>query len=102
WCVVFQRVEQLTGHCEDAVNLLQSTITGLESTALPTTAEEAQVLLARYRGVMGSVLEDTRLARLQLEVRFSSIKPVSASTDDYMGNDFISLNQVQFSPTTTR
>ncbi|XP_036837581.1 pleckstrin homology domain-containing family G member 4B [Oncorhynchus mykiss] len=67
WVCFRTRVEQLTSHCEDAVNLLQSTITGLESTVLPATAEEAQVLLARYRGVMCTVLEDSRLARLQLE-----------------------------------
>ncbi|KAK6294011.1 hypothetical protein J4Q44_G00348410 [Coregonus suidteri] len=88
WVCFRTRVEQLTGHCEDAVNLLQSTITGLESTALPTTAEEAQVLLARYRGVMGSVLEDSRLARLQLEggANLSRLRKEETSvslTDDY-------------------
>ncbi|XP_042169719.1 pleckstrin homology domain-containing family G member 4B-like [Oncorhynchus tshawytscha] len=67
WVCFRTRLEQLTSHCEDAVNLLQSTITGLESAVLPATAEEAQVLLARYRGVMCTVLEDSRLARLQLE-----------------------------------
>lgn len=35
----FQRVEQLTSHCEDSINLLQSTISSLESTVLPPTAE---------------------------------------------------------------
>lgn len=35
----FQRLEQLTSHCEDAINLLQSTIRSLESTVLPPTAE---------------------------------------------------------------
>lgn len=35
----FQRVEQLTSHCEDAINLLRSTISSLESTVLPHTAE---------------------------------------------------------------
>lgn len=35
----FQRLEQLTSHCEDAINLLQSTIRSLESIVLPPTAE---------------------------------------------------------------
>ncbi|KAF4090966.1 hypothetical protein AMELA_G00031700 [Ameiurus melas] len=62
-----QRVEQLTSHCEDAINLLQSTVSSLTSTVLPLTAEEAQVLLYKYKELMRSVLEDGRLARLQLE-----------------------------------
>lgn len=40
--VIFQRLEQLTSHCEDAVNLLQNTISKLESTVLPPTAEVLQ------------------------------------------------------------
>uniref|UniRef100_A0A8C2DDW7 Pleckstrin homology domain containing, family G (with RhoGef domain) member 4 n=1 Tax=Cyprinus carpio TaxID=7962 RepID=A0A8C2DDW7_CYPCA len=62
-----QRLEQLTSHCEDAVNLLQNTISKLESTVLPPTAEEAQILLCKYRELMRTVLEDSRLVRLQLE-----------------------------------
>uniref|UniRef100_A0A672LA32 Rho guanine nucleotide exchange factor 40-like n=1 Tax=Sinocyclocheilus grahami TaxID=75366 RepID=A0A672LA32_SINGR len=61
------RLEQLTSHCEDAVNLLQNTISKLESTVLPPTAEEAQILLCKYRELMRTVLEDSRLVRLQLE-----------------------------------
>uniref|UniRef100_A0A8C1L944 Pleckstrin homology domain containing, family G (with RhoGef domain) member 4 n=1 Tax=Cyprinus carpio TaxID=7962 RepID=A0A8C1L944_CYPCA len=62
-----QRLEQLTSHCEDAVNLLQNTISKLESTVLPPTAEEAQILLCKYRELMRTVLADSRLVRLQLE-----------------------------------
>lgn len=40
----FQRVEQLTSHCEDAINLLQNTISSLESTVLPPTAEVLYLL----------------------------------------------------------
>uniref|UniRef100_A0A673MAH0 Pleckstrin homology domain containing, family G (with RhoGef domain) member 4 n=1 Tax=Sinocyclocheilus rhinocerous TaxID=307959 RepID=A0A673MAH0_9TELE len=61
------RLEQLTSHCEDAVNLLQNTISKLESSVLPPTAEEAQILLCKYRELMRTVLEDSRLVRLQLE-----------------------------------
>ncbi|KAK3510121.1 hypothetical protein QTP70_026837, partial [Hemibagrus guttatus] len=67
WICFRTRVEQLTSHCEDAINLLQSTISSLESTVLPPTAEEAQVLLYKYKELMRSVLEDSRLVRLQLE-----------------------------------
>ncbi|XP_038839727.1 puratrophin-1-like, partial [Salvelinus namaycush] len=49
---------------------------------------EAQVLLARYRGVMCSVLEDSRLARLQLEggANLSRLRKEETSvslSDDY-------------------
>uniref|UniRef100_A0AAZ3REU6 Uncharacterized protein n=1 Tax=Oncorhynchus tshawytscha TaxID=74940 RepID=A0AAZ3REU6_ONCTS len=45
WVCFRTRLEQLTSHCEDAVNLLQSTITGLESAVLPATAEVTTVLI---------------------------------------------------------
>ncbi|XP_047671524.1 uncharacterized protein plekhg4 isoform X3 [Tachysurus fulvidraco] len=67
WICFRTRVEQLTSHCEDSINLLQSTISSLESTVLPPTAEEAQVLLYKYKELMRSILEDSRLVRLQLE-----------------------------------
>uniref|UniRef100_A0A8B9KAT8 Pleckstrin homology domain containing, family G (with RhoGef domain) member 4 n=1 Tax=Astyanax mexicanus TaxID=7994 RepID=A0A8B9KAT8_ASTMX len=67
WICFRTRVEQLTSHCEDAVTLLQSTISTLESTVLPPTAEEAQALLCKYQELMRNVLEDSRLVRLQLE-----------------------------------
>lgn len=40
--ILFQRLEQLTSHCEDAVNLLQNAISKLESTVLTPTAEVLQ------------------------------------------------------------
>uniref|UniRef100_A0A3B4E112 Pleckstrin homology domain containing, family G (with RhoGef domain) member 4 n=1 Tax=Pygocentrus nattereri TaxID=42514 RepID=A0A3B4E112_PYGNA len=67
WICFRTRLEQLTSHCEDAVNLLQGTISNLESAVLPPTAEEAQALLSKYKELMRSVLEDSRLVRLQLE-----------------------------------
>uniref|UniRef100_A0A671MGS8 Rho guanine nucleotide exchange factor 40-like n=1 Tax=Sinocyclocheilus anshuiensis TaxID=1608454 RepID=A0A671MGS8_9TELE len=67
WVCFRMRLEQLTSHCKDAVNLLQNTISKLESTVLPPTAEEAQILLCKYRELMRTVLEDSRLVRLQLE-----------------------------------
>ncbi|XP_076003059.1 rho guanine nucleotide exchange factor 40 isoform X2 [Genypterus blacodes] len=67
WICFRSRVEQLTTQCEDVVNLLQKTINVLKSTALPAAAEEAEVLLSRYRAVMCSILEDSRLVQLQQE-----------------------------------
>uniref|UniRef100_A0A8C1UCX4 Pleckstrin homology domain containing, family G (with RhoGef domain) member 4 n=1 Tax=Cyprinus carpio TaxID=7962 RepID=A0A8C1UCX4_CYPCA len=67
WICFRVRLEQLTSHCDDAVNLLQNTISKLESTVLPPTAEEAQILLCKYKELMRTVLEDSRLVRLQLE-----------------------------------
>ncbi|XP_056317728.1 uncharacterized protein plekhg4 isoform X2 [Danio aesculapii] len=67
WVCFRMRLEQLTSHCEDAVSLLQNTISKLQSTVLPPTAEEAQLLLCKYRELMRTVLEDSRLVRLQLE-----------------------------------
>ncbi|XP_065123626.1 rho guanine nucleotide exchange factor 40 isoform X3 [Paramisgurnus dabryanus] len=67
WVTFRMRLEQLTRHCEDAVNLLQNSISKLESTVLPPTAEEAEILLNKYRELMRSVLDDSRLVRLQLE-----------------------------------
>ncbi|KAI5626205.1 hypothetical protein C0J50_14195 [Silurus asotus] len=67
WICFRIRVEQLTSNCENAINLLQRTINRMESTVLPPTAEEAQVLLYEYKELMRSVLEDSRLVRLQLE-----------------------------------
>ncbi|XP_063044691.1 puratrophin-1 isoform X2 [Engraulis encrasicolus] len=88
WMCFRTRLEQLTSNCQDAVNLLQSTIASLESTPLPPTAEEAQVLLGRYRELMRSVLEDTRLVRLQLEggASLSRLRKEESSvslTEDY-------------------
>ncbi|XP_073692183.1 puratrophin-1 [Garra rufa] len=67
WICFRMRLEQLTSHCEDAVNLLQKAISKLESAVLPPTAEDAQILLCKYRELMRTVLEDSRLVRLQLE-----------------------------------
>ncbi|KAJ8343350.1 hypothetical protein SKAU_G00306790 [Synaphobranchus kaupii] len=67
WVAFRMRLEQLSSSCKDAVALLKSTVSSLESSSLPATAEEARALLCRYRELMRSVLEDGRLVRLQLE-----------------------------------
>ncbi|XP_051966564.1 uncharacterized protein LOC127632025 isoform X2 [Xyrauchen texanus] len=88
WICFRMRLEHLTSHCEDAVNLLQNTISKLESSALPPTAEEAHILLNKYRELMRTVLEDSRLVRLQLEggAALSRLRKEESSvslTEDY-------------------
>ncbi|XP_051511165.1 uncharacterized protein LOC127416075 isoform X2 [Myxocyprinus asiaticus] len=88
WVCFRMRVEQLTSHCEDAVNLLQTTTSKLESTALPPSAEEAQILLSKYGELMRTVLEDSKLVRLQLEggAALSRLRKEESSvsmTEDY-------------------
>uniref|UniRef100_A0A4W6CWH3 Pleckstrin homology domain containing, family G (with RhoGef domain) member 4 n=1 Tax=Lates calcarifer TaxID=8187 RepID=A0A4W6CWH3_LATCA len=67
WLSFRSRVEQLTNQCEDVINLLQKTVNILQSTPLPAAAEDAELLLSRYKAVMRSILEDGRLVRLQQE-----------------------------------
>ncbi|XP_077084949.1 puratrophin-1 isoform X10 [Siphateles boraxobius] len=91
WVCFRRRLEQLASHCEDAVNLLQNSISILESAVLPPTAEEAQILLCKYRELMRTVLEDSRLVRLQLEggAALSRLRKEETSvslTEDYRDN----------------
>ncbi|XP_022605688.1 puratrophin-1 [Seriola dumerili] len=67
WLSFRARVEQLTSQCEDVIRLLQKTISILQTTPLPAAAEDAELLLSRYKAVMRSVLEDSRLVQLQQE-----------------------------------
>ncbi|XP_072237240.1 puratrophin-1 [Leuresthes tenuis] len=67
WLSFRSRVEQLTGQCQDVISLLQKTIGILQSTPLPAAAEDAELLLSRYRAVMSSILADCRLVQLQQE-----------------------------------
>ncbi|KAK2913877.1 hypothetical protein Q8A67_002276 [Cirrhinus molitorella] len=102
WICFRMRLEQLTSHCEDAVNLLQNAISKLESTVLPPTAEEAQILLCKYRELMRTVLDDSRLVRLQLEggAALSRLRKEETSisqTEDYrdaIENASLLYNQV--------
>ncbi|CAI5646335.1 unnamed protein product [Oreochromis niloticus] len=67
WVSFRLRLEQLTRQCEDVISLLQKSINALQSTPLPNTAEDAELLLSRYRSVMCSILADSRLVQLQQE-----------------------------------
>nr|XP_015224056.1 PREDICTED: pleckstrin homology domain-containing family G member 4B-like isoform X2 [Lepisosteus oculatus] len=88
WVSFRKRVEQLAQNCRDAACFLQGTIASLQSSSLPTVAEEAPALLDRYRSLMRSVLEDCRLVRLQLEggATLSRLRKEESSvslTEDY-------------------
>uniref|UniRef100_A0A8P4GGS4 Pleckstrin homology domain containing, family G (with RhoGef domain) member 4 n=1 Tax=Dicentrarchus labrax TaxID=13489 RepID=A0A8P4GGS4_DICLA len=61
WLCFRSVMEQLTNQCENVINLLQKTINILQSTPLPAA------LLSRYKAVMRSILEDSRLVQLQQE-----------------------------------
>lgn len=67
WLCFRSRTEQLSSQCEDSINLLQKTINILQSTPLPAAAQDAERLLSRYKAVMRSILEDSRLVQLQQE-----------------------------------
>ncbi|CAL8351103.1 unnamed protein product [Merluccius merluccius] len=67
WLCFRSRVEKLTKQCEDGICLLQRNIHFLESTPLPLSIEEMQVLLASYRCVISNVLQDSQLVDLQKE-----------------------------------
>ncbi|XP_035483610.2 uncharacterized protein plekhg4 isoform X2 [Scophthalmus maximus] len=67
WLCFRSRVEQLTSQCEDVINLLQKSINILQDTPLPASAQDAELLLCRYKALMRSVLEDRRLVQWQQE-----------------------------------
>ncbi|TNM90541.1 hypothetical protein fugu_002830 [Takifugu bimaculatus] len=67
WLYFRLRVEQLSSQCKNVIQLLQETITVLQATPLPAEAQEAELLLAKYKMVMRSILEDSRLVQLQQE-----------------------------------
>lgn len=95
-CCFYQRVDQLTHQCKDVIHLLQKSIGILQSTPVPadkqvtgategplaqkpllvcpvlpvklvSSLQEAELLLSKYKAVMGSILEDVRLVQLQRE-----------------------------------
>ncbi|KAM4602435.1 puratrophin-1 [Polymixia lowei] len=88
WLSFRSRVDKLTNQCEDVISLLQSNINIMESKPLPPTAEEAQVLSSRFRDMMRSILEDSRLVQLQWEggASLSCLRKEESSfslTEDY-------------------
>ncbi|XP_054026267.1 puratrophin-1 [Dryobates pubescens] len=67
WLSFRMKLEHLLQGCQGACAFLQGAIQRVEAGDLPARAEEAAVLLSSCRQLMKSVLEDSRLVRLQLE-----------------------------------
>ncbi|KPP64653.1 hypothetical protein Z043_116979, partial [Scleropages formosus] len=79
WIGFRMKVEKLKSSCQGAITLLRNTIAIMEGLVLPGSAQEAQLLLCKTEKLMHSVLEDERLAQLQLEggAAFDAIEAVS-------------------------
>ncbi|XP_077166128.1 puratrophin-1 [Paroedura picta] len=67
WLRFRARLEHLLQGCRGASAFLEGALQAVESSGLPHKAEEADALLKYYRELMKTVLEDSRLVRLQLE-----------------------------------
>ncbi|XP_054856422.1 puratrophin-1 [Eublepharis macularius] len=67
WLRFRMRLERLLHGCQGASTFLAEALQAAETSALPDRAEEANALLKHYRQLMKTVLEDSRLVRLQLE-----------------------------------
>ncbi|XP_037548258.1 rho guanine nucleotide exchange factor 40 [Nematolebias whitei] len=67
WISFRSRVDQLTRQCNDVIQLLQKSISILQSTPVPAAKQDAELLLSRYKAVMGSILGDIQLVWLQRE-----------------------------------
>nr|XP_046254415.1 puratrophin-1 isoform X2 [Scatophagus argus] len=83
WLCFRLRVEQLSSQCRNVIKLLQKTINILQSTPLPAAAQDAELLLSRYKAVMRSILEDSRLVQLQQEggASLSRLRSISVTGD---------------------
>ncbi|KAJ0001705.1 hypothetical protein NQD34_001501 [Periophthalmus magnuspinnatus] len=67
WLCYRARVENLTSQCNNVISLLHKTINMLKTTPLPEDAQKAEQLLSKYKAVMCSILQDSRLVQLQQE-----------------------------------
>ncbi|XP_060109761.1 puratrophin-1 [Heteronotia binoei] len=67
WLRFRMRLEHLLQGCRGASTFLAGALQAVKSSGLPDKAEEADALLKHYRQLMKTVLEDSRLVRLQLE-----------------------------------
>ncbi|XP_070411152.1 uncharacterized protein plekhg4 isoform X3 [Nothobranchius furzeri] len=67
WITFTLRLQLLSRQCCDVINLLQKAVSTLQNTSLPAAAQDAELLLSRYKAVMNSVLGDVRLVQLQQE-----------------------------------
>ncbi|XP_074864918.1 puratrophin-1 isoform X2 [Carettochelys insculpta] len=88
WLGFRMKLEHLLQGCQGACAFLQGAIQRAESCRLPEGAEEAGVLLRKYKQLMKNVLEDRRLVRLQLEggallARLRKEESCVTGTEDY-------------------
>ncbi|XP_007435482.1 puratrophin-1 [Python bivittatus] len=67
WLRFQMRLEHLLYGCQRACLFLKEAIQAVESSRWPEKPEDARALLKSYRQMMKTVLDDARLARLQLE-----------------------------------
>uniref|UniRef100_A0A8C9RCS8 Pleckstrin homology and RhoGEF domain containing G4 n=1 Tax=Scleropages formosus TaxID=113540 RepID=A0A8C9RCS8_SCLFO len=95
WIGFRMKVEKLKSSCQGAITLLRNTIAIMEGLVLPGSAQEAQLLLCKTEKLMHSVLEDERLAQLQLEggAALSNLQKesVSSLTEDHRYSHVIPL-----------
>ncbi|XP_063801671.1 pleckstrin homology domain-containing family G member 4B-like isoform X2 [Pseudophryne corroboree] len=67
WLAFRTKLENLQDSCCDACVFLQNAIHNMHSSFVPEKAEEARLQLTRFGELMRTVLEDTRLVKLQTE-----------------------------------
>lgn len=84
WLAFRLRVEQLRAQCVNVIHLLQKAISILQTTPLPSAAQDAELLLSRTKTVMCCILEDSRLVQLQHEggASLSRLRGASASEEE--------------------
>ncbi|XP_063294220.1 uncharacterized protein LOC134579012 isoform X2 [Pelobates fuscus] len=88
WLAFRMKLEHLQEACRDACIFLQNAIRNLHVGALPDKATEANQMLQRFGHLMRTVLEDTRLVKLQTEggailARLRKEESCVTLTDDY-------------------
>ncbi|XP_053305794.1 puratrophin-1-like [Spea bombifrons] len=88
WLAFRMKLEHMQEACRDACTFLQNAIKNLHAGALPDRAEEANRLLKKFGQLMRTVLEDTRLVKLQTEggailARLRKEESCVAVTEDY-------------------
>ncbi|CAH2323911.1 puratrophin-1 isoform X1 [Pelobates cultripes] len=88
WLAFRMKLEHLQEACRDACIFLQNAIKNLHVGALPDKATVANQMLQRFGHLMRTVLEDTRLVKLQTEggailARLRKEESCVTLTDDY-------------------
>ncbi|XP_072278584.1 puratrophin-1 isoform X2 [Pyxicephalus adspersus] len=90
WLSFRTKLETLQDSCSDAYTFLQSAIQNMQNSPVPEKTEEASLQQTKFGQLMRSVLEDTRLVKLQTEggvvlARLRKEESCVMLTDDYRG-----------------